>query len=157
MQSIATAQAVALAASRSFARCRRLLEGAPRRPFTDPERPVHIAMTATASSAERSYAGLEGTGRRGLSRPEGRLRLAASTPASPPSLLRVVVRGVLPESLLTGRGSVSTIRSTRCGHGRRIAEPARLTVYVKTNLLTFASADRIAGGDQSGIPTSGES
>ena len=44
--------------------------------------------------AERSYEGLRG----GSGFLRGRLRLAASTPASPPSLLRVVVRGVLPES-----------------------------------------------------------
>jgi len=38
-------------------RRRRLLTGFPRRPFTDPERPVQIAMNATASrAAVRSHA-----------------------------------------------------------------------------------------------------
>ena len=69
-------------------RCRRLLAGFPRCPLTGP---VHIVMKATASSAvERSYAGaLRGPADVTFSRPEGHLRLAASTPASPPSPLRL--------------------------------------------------------------------
>jgi hypothetical protein len=84
------------------------LEGLPP-PSRNPKGPSNIAMTTTASSAaEMSYVG-EASDVTLL----GRLRLAASTPASPPSLLRVSPGMLWPLICLFPRQAASALNE-RC-------------------------------------------